>query len=103
MTSPSHTQLILTEVRHERLRQETLWGQQDLPDGTSTEFACLADAARADTESHKAEGVMTYLDVLAEEFWEAMAEEDPDKLRAELIQVAAVAVKWAEAIDRRLA
>lgn len=30
-----------------------------------------------------------------------MAEKDPVNLRAELIQVAAVAVAWVEAIDRR--
>jgi hypothetical protein len=32
---------------------------------------------------------------------EALAEDDPTLLRAELIQVAAVAVAWVEAIDRR--
>ena len=31
---------------------------------------------------------------------EAFAESDPDKLRTELIQVAAVAVAWIESIDR---
>jgi len=32
----------------------------------------------------------------------AIAERDPAKLRAELIQVAAVAVQWIQAIDRRM-
>ncbi|MFI1165600.1 hypothetical protein ACH4UM_18790 [Streptomyces sp. NPDC020801] len=38
---------------------------------------------------------------VAEEALEALAEDDPGKLRAELVQVAAVAVAWIEAIDRR--
>jgi len=39
--------------------------------------------------------------ILLEEVWEALAETDPVKLRAELIQVAAVAVAWVEDIDSR--
>ncbi|HYF53037.1 MAG TPA: hypothetical protein VEA41_02135 [Salinarimonas sp.] len=45
---------------------------------------------------------MTYSQILAEEVAEALAESDPMLLRAELVQVAAVAVQWVEAIDRRL-
>lgn len=36
-----------------------------------------------------------------EEVLEAFAEADPDRLRAELVQVAAVATKWIQALDRR--
>ena len=36
-----------------------------------------------------------------EEVAEAFAEADVRRLRAELVQCAAVAVKWVEAIDRR--
>jgi len=39
--------------------------------------------------------------VLTEEVMEAFAEEDPAKLRAELIQVATVCIKWIQAIDMR--
>jgi hypothetical protein len=39
--------------------------------------------------------------VLDEEVWEAFAESDPAKLRAELVQVAAVAFRWIEALDAR--
>ena len=42
-------------------------------------------------------------DILAEEVAEVYAESDPDRLRAELIQVAAVCVQWIEAIDGRSA
>jgi malonyl CoA-acyl carrier protein transacylase len=44
---------------------------------------------------------VTWEHILTEEHYEAMAEEDPTRLREELIQVAAVAVAWVEAIDRR--
>lgn len=41
--------------------------------------------------------------ILDEEVAEALAETDPERLRAELVQVAAVAVQWIEALDRRAA
>jgi hypothetical protein len=41
--------------------------------------------------------------ILREEVYEAFAEEDPAALRTELIQVAAVAATWVDAIDRRAA
>ena len=45
-------------------------------------------------------GEGTWADILREEYFEALAETDPARLRVELIQVAAVAVAWVEAIDR---
>ncbi len=39
--------------------------------------------------------------ILLEEVAEAFAENDPATLRRELVQVAAVAAAWIEAIDRR--
>ncbi len=39
--------------------------------------------------------------ILLEEVHEALAEDDPTRLRAELLQVAAVAVCWVEAIEQR--
>lgn len=43
----------------------------------------------------------TWLLIALEEVFEALAESDPAKLRAELVQSAAVHVAWIEAIDRR--
>jgi hypothetical protein len=48
-----------------------------------------------------ADGRVTWRHILTEEVYEAFAESDPTKLRAELVQVAAVAVQWIQAIDRR--
>lgn len=105
--------LVLHEVMNERIRQDTRWGDQSHPDGTGgnvmekgvahgrSSFGMNADAAR-NYATYAAEfGVLTWADILREEFYEALAESDQDKLRAELVQVAAVAVAWIEAIDRR--
>ena len=51
-----------------------------------------------------AEGSASYwVGILMEEVGEAMQAQSASALRAELIQVAAVAVSWVEAIDRRAA
>lgn len=63
----------------------------------------ISNVARQTTDLHARTGQLTWKDILNEEFYEAMAEEEPVKLRTELIQVSAVAAAWAEAIDRRLA
>jgi hypothetical protein len=44
--------------------------------------------------------MVTWAHILTEEFYEALAEADPEKLREELVQVAAVAVAWVECLDR---
>jgi len=92
----------LAEVAAERARQDAKWGEQDHPDGTGGGNAIAAAVgARMQCQLAAKEGALTWRDVMREEVGEAFAETDPAKLRAELIQVAAVAVAWAEAIDRR--
>lgn len=93
---------VLEEVREERLAQHARFGEQNLPDGTGGIVARKrADAARFGCDAAIKGGTLTYRALLREEFLEALAERDPVKLRAELVQVAAVAVQWIEAIDRR--
>jgi hypothetical protein len=90
------------EVVAERNRQDEKWGVQDHPDGTGGKVDKLrADNARVDCDDAFKAGRGTYRDILAEEVAEAFAESDPVALRAELVQVAAVALAWVEAIDRR--
>lgn len=92
---------VLADVAAERAAQDTQWGVQDHPDGSGPEYAERAEATRrAALEAGKA-GALTWRHVLAEEVDEALAESAPSPLRAELIQVAAVAVAWVEALDRR--
>lgn len=106
----------LGDVYRERVAQHIKWGQQDHPDGTGpdlsllddigalwsdTNNAELADAARDRTNALAGADMLTYAHILLEEVGEALAESDPAALRTELVQVAAVAVAWVEAIDRR--
>lgn len=95
------TQEILVQVMAERNRQDALWGEQNHKDGTgspgykeeSAFFKSMCDEAAK-------QGTITYRHILQEEVYEAFAESDKSKLRAELIQVAAVAVAWVEKLDR---
>lgn len=63
----------------------------------------LADVFTRDTKAHSqnegGDGTVTWWHILREEVFEAAAEDDPVRLRAELVQVAAVAVKMIDALD----
>lgn len=92
----------LADVAAELDRQDRKWGTQNHPDGTGAPIHRSARERYRDTcQRHAAAGSVSWLDVLLEEVYEAAAESDPAKLRTELVQVAAVAVQWMRAIDRR--
>jgi hypothetical protein len=94
---------VLGEVAYERAGQDEQWGEQNHPDGTGQSFLDehVARMARDACKIAAQDGTLTWRLILNEEFAEACAERDPDRLRAELVQVAAVTVAWIEAIDRR--
>ena len=92
---------VLFDVRVERLRQNKKWGEQNHPDGTGELWGHRASVARSACQQAHEGGYNTWLHILREEVMEAFACADPQDLRKELIQVAAVAVAWVEAIDRR--
>lgn len=97
-----YTQRVLDELERERRSQYRKHGDQaHLPDGTGVLFRERAARAKKRTDAHAADGTVTFADILREETNEALAESDQDRLRGELVQVAAVAVQWIEAIDRR--
>lgn len=100
-TALAALETVLADIRAERGRQDTKWGEQNHPDGTGPQFANKAAYERIRTETAAADGTLTFRHVLAEEVAEAYAENDLELLRAELVQVAATAVCWIEAIDRR--
>jgi hypothetical protein len=103
------------EVEAERERQNEKWGEQNHPDGTDPDTdplerilepgwnnaTDLATNATNVTDSGLKDGTVTFQDIFLEEVFEAIAEEDEEKLYVELVQVAAVAQQWAEAIRRR--
>lgn len=90
---------IVQDIKDERARQDAKFGVQRHPNGTSAKFKPLADAARNATRAADLSGQQTWANIFREEFWEALAETDRAKLRAELIQVIAVGVAWVECID----
>lgn len=90
-------------TQKEEERQDERWGRQDHPDGTGPTPTNLFHRNKAQdlTKKNFANGVGTWRDILTEEVTEAFAEEDSEKLKEELIQVAAVAQQWVRAIERR--
>jgi hypothetical protein len=97
----------LGDVRAERDRQEARWSTQRgiHPDGTgqgpADDRAAFVAQAIVEAAARRGQGHVTWRMILEEEVAEACAEVDPAKLRAELIQVAAVAVAWVEDLDHR--
>lgn len=102
----------LDEIAAERARQDARWGEQNHTDGTGPHRG-LGLAGWAPTYPEWRDRIRETVNTLAErddsqwalilleEVFEALAEADPTTVRAELVQVAAVAAQWIEAIDRR--
>ncbi|GGK73155.1 hypothetical protein Ppa06_31630 [Planomonospora parontospora subsp. parontospora] len=100
---PGSLARVLAEIGGERAAQDVRWGIQDIADGTGPDGAAAADRAKDETAAAFAGGTLTWRHILIEEVLEAFAEDDPEALRTELVQVAAVAAKWIQALDRRRA
>jgi hypothetical protein len=97
---------VIDQVWDERRRQDDKWGEQNHPDIGPRSHADPYPPEEADDWKERntdraADGTLSWDGILLEEVYEALSELDPAKLRAELVQVAAVAVAWIEAIDRR--
>ncbi|MFJ3037755.1 hypothetical protein [Streptomyces tendae] len=90
------------DVDAERQAQLAKFGDQHHPDGTGTiAHIDQADRVRAKVDQAAAEGTQTWGNILAEEVAEVFAESGPDRLRAELVQVAAVCAAWIADLDSR--
>lgn len=109
---------VLIEIAAERTRQDERWGEQNhfgrmpanypVGDTPNAELAAFhwknTNAARVawmNEQGFPRDRNAAWDGILLEEVYEALAEDDPRALRTELIQVAAVATAWIEAIDRR--
>lgn len=108
------TVTVLNDVSEERQRQFRRYGtNDDIRDGTGLETrwlgpytgasASLIEAdLRADYEDwEETTGNPTWVHLVREEVAEAFCEDDPGRLRDELIQVAALCVSWVEKLDAR--
>lgn len=99
---------VFADIVAERERQETKWGEQNHPSTGGTFPASWREQYGVDAEKWKSindERVhykqLGWDGILLEEVLEALAEEDPERIREELVQVAAVCVNWLECLDRR--
>lgn len=94
-TGPDSTPLGARPVEAGSMHQPGLW--------PGMRARQLARIATLDTKSHSAneggDGTCTWWLILREEVLEAAAESEPAALRAELVQVAAVALKMIDALD----
>jgi hypothetical protein len=95
---------ILAAIRLERASQDEKWGEQNHPSVPLVRDLALviADASmcRAVCQHAARTGVVTWAHIALEELAEAIDAPDDTARRAELVQLAAVAVAWIESIDR---
>jgi len=96
---------VFKDIKAETDRHIELWGVQSHPDGTdSWAFTDKANNAKILYDylaKHYPEKI-TWRDILLEEVFEALSEDrHQDKLREELVQVAAVCCSWIMDIDMR--
>jgi hypothetical protein len=107
-TFPHHISLdvdrIAKDILDERLRQADKYPQSEsgLPDGTGGGARATWEAqSKAACDRAEREGRLTFAHIFEEEASEVLNATDPEKLRTELVQVAAICVKWAADLDRR--
>ena len=116
-----NTPALLQAVADEQARQVEKWGEQNHPDislylpkDTDPERVAQSsdriresyarsaeDTKRTNDRIVEADQILGWDTILLEEVYEALEEADPEKLIVELIQVAAVALSYVEAIERR--
>lgn len=93
---------VSAEIAAERAAQDAKFGEQNWADGTGGPVMRFeADRHRDSCQYLAAHGGPDWRSILLEEVYEALAEDEATLLRTELVQVAAVAAAWIEAIDRR--
>jgi|SRR5690606_10660452 len=102
------TYRILDLVAQERDEQDMRFGEQNHPDlielwqkDVRRLYQQWADEWKEANWARVMDNDLAWDSILLEEVYEALAEEDQGRLFDELIQVAAVAVAWAEAVQRR--
>lgn len=93
--------LILENVYDEMGRQDAKWGAQSLPDGTGPALTVvgvradnIAEALKDRCDDLDSMGETTWGATMIEEAFEVLAEDDPAKLDAELVQLVAVGLQW---------
>lgn len=76
-------------------------GESDYRDGTGVQYADTADAMHDKRLAAFSAGIGSWRHIVLSQIGNVIASADQVQLRSELMHLAAVAVRWAEAIDRR--
>lgn len=97
---------VLDEIRAERDRQDEKWGEQNHADcpassNRAQELRSIGQYLESTARRQLSDGDVSWAAILAEEIGEALQARSIEELKAELIQVAAVAAAWVEALKRR--
>lgn len=107
MSANTANAIVLALVREEMGRAGVKFGPQtDLPDkpdgaGAADLIGLHSGEAKRLTDRAAEVGKLTWADVLGEEVAEAFDASNETELAAELVQVAAVALRWVKAIHER--
>lgn len=93
---------IIEKVLAERTRQDNKWGEQNWPLAHEpiSELKEESDKSKNFCNERAKLGIVSWRDILKEEFDEVFAESDIDNQETELVQVAAVAVSIIECLER---
>jgi len=92
---------VLKDILAEREKQDVRWGVQDHLDGTAKHYTEQATDFKRLAAQQAYRGYITWNTILQEEVFEALSSSNEEHLRLELVQVAAVAMAWIEALDSR--
>jgi hypothetical protein len=92
---------IFPDIVDEYERSVEKHGEQSLPLGSDPVYADYAESWREECEMRRANGTLTWREILMEEIHEAFAETEYHAQRAELVQVANVVMKMIADLDER--
>jgi hypothetical protein len=96
--------LVVEDVLTEFARVVVLQGEHDRRDGTSRhDYGNQAEQAAFSVRRARGKTKLTWRHLLTELYWAALAETSDKALRERLLRLAALALLWASAIDRRAA
>lgn len=97
-----HHFLAMTMLRLERERQMDKWGVQNHPNGTGSEMAhTVAEQWKTVCDIKNSLDNDDWATIAAEEFFEALAETELNKLIDEVAQFTAVGIAWLEDLLRQ--